>query len=672
MCGICGFVKFEDAAGTPGRGGLYGGRGDGALSSARHEDLATLRKMVNALKHRGPDSIGLYHGGSDAVAFLGHARLKVIDLTDSASQPLSNEDGLVRVVFNGEIYNYRELRDWLKARGHAFRSESDTEVIVHAYEEEGPEFIVRLDGMFAFALWDARSGRVMLGRDRTGKKPLFYHIGAGRCTFASEIKAVIVCPWVGRAVSAGHIPEYLYYGYVPQPNTLYEGILQVPAATYLTMDASGIRGPKRYWRLSVAAGAPSPPFDEARERVRRLLIDAVSKRLVSDVPLGVLLSGGIDSSIIVAIIAKVLKRDVRTFSIGFAEDPSFDERPAARLVARHFGSVHTEFAVEMDAVGLMERLLWHHDQPYGDAAALPTYLVCRATREHVTVALNGDGGDEVFAGYDRFRAALISERMPRILSAAGRGAAAWLPRTYGYYSLKRRMERFFGEGATDTSGRYIGWTSIISDDLLREVLRDGHAFTWSKKSPRAFAESLLAESEGVHLLNRLLHLNFMSYLPEGLNVKMDRMSMANSLETRSPFLDTGLMEYAAMLPPWMKINRGRAKYILREAFKDLLPPAILKRRKHGFGMPLGAWFRGTLGAMFVDIALTGRPRSWDYLRSDVLRRMYEEHQSERFDHGARLWSILQFELWLRMNERPLDPIEGLGPATRLTLVQGGI
>ncbi len=633
MCGISGFVKSEES-------GI--------------KDKDALKSMARLLRHRGPDETNFYIGKSGR-AYLAHNRLKIIDLTASASQPMPNEQRDCWIVFNGEIYNYMELRAELTTKGHIFRSNSDTEAILHAYEEYGDDVVRQLDGMFAFAIWDARRNRMLLARDRTGKKPLFYAFSSKAFTFASEIKALFACPWIEKEVRDDGIMEYLTLGYMIAPNTMYKGIHELPPATRLVLENGLLIGTEKFWDLNLDSREGSGKTEaEAAEDIRRLLTEAVRKRLVSDVPLGAFLSGGIDSTIIVAIMSGLLKTPVRTFSIGFGEDKSFDETGYAETASRRFGTEHKTFRVNVDAASIIERLLWHHDQPYGDSASIPAYLVCSLAREHVTVALNGDGGDEVFAGYDRFRAALFAESVPDFIMDIARVSGRLLPVGYGYYNLRRRLLRFAGTVARGHAsrgnrafGRYIDWISTFNDDMLSMLLKDYakkdvfNGYTQKNKRP---------------LLDRLLDFNFHTYLPYDLNAKMDRMSMAASLETRSPFLDTALIEYAASLPPGFKIRGRVTKYILKKAFKEQIPNEILKRPKHGFGMPLGLWFKGNLGSMFRDLVLSGRAESGVYLNLDFLKKLFHEHQSGVDDHGYRLWTVLQLEMWLRMIKMPAQVV----------------
>ncbi len=632
MCGICGFMN---------------------LQGQQLEEVIGHR-MMDLLWHRGPDGEGVLVRDSQAPTgrpsiFLGHRRLKIIDLSDVARQPLPNENETVWVIFNGEIYNFRELRDTLRQLGHVFRSRSDTEAIVHAYEAFGENFVQRLDGMFTFALWDERRGRLILARDRSGKKPLFYVFDGKRFTFASEIKALLACPWIERGLAPEHIPEYLTFGYVPTPRTLFRDIYQVPPACYVVVDRTGLSGPHRYWKLAYSGDSQrAVSFTDAARRVRELLTDAVARRMVSDVPLGAFLSGGVDSSIVVGIMSHLTKEPVRTFTIGFTDDLSYDERPHAKVAAQYFGTNHTEFTVRSDAMALMEHLVWHHDQPYGDSSAVPTYLVSKLARQDVTVALNGDGGDEVFAGYERFLAALLAERLPQVLTPLGRAAARWFPDGQGYSSLRRRMERFFAEDHAPVERRFTGWVSIFGVSALADVLRPDLQADLSEEHLYRSVYQWREETERFPLLHRLLYLNFMTYLPGDLHVKMDRMSMANSLETRAPLLDTALVEFVASLPPDAKIHRGRMKHILKVAFQDMLPPDLLKRKKHGFGVPVGHWFRHQLRPLVDEMLLSPSARLREYLEQGAIRRLFQEHLQGARDHGHRLWALLTFEQWLRM------------------------
>jgi asparagine synthase (glutamine-hydrolysing) len=628
VCGICGFVGPPD--------------------DAANRDV--IEAMNETIRHRGPDAGGSTEIGSDVGerplrGWLGNRRLRILDVRTIADQPMMSEDGSVALTWNGEIYNFRELRLELESAGHRFRTAGDTEVILRAYLEWGEQCIERLDGMFAVALWDAGRGRLLLARDRVGKKPLFYAIADGRLTFGSEIKALLAAPWVPADPDLDRLPEYLTFGYVPNPASFYRSIAQVPPAGTVVFDQEGLRPSRRYWDPMTSASGPTP--GEPRETLAPLLREATRRRLVADVPLGAFLSGGIDSSIVVGLMSQLSDEPVLTFSAGFPDDPTYDERPHARSVAEHFGTRHTEFAVQVDAVSLIDRLLWHHDQPYADSSAIPTYLVSQLAREHVTVALTGDGGDEVFGGYERFRAAMLARRLPRPLAALARRASRLAPERNGYYSVRRRLDRFFELADRPVEERYLGWVSVFGRDALGDLFPRPAPGSDVHASVRETYERARALPE----LDRILYANFLTYLPDDLAVKADRSSMANSLELRSPFLDTRLVEYLAAVPARQKVGLRRLKPLLRHAFADLLPPEVWQRRKHGFGVPMGHWFRHGLAELFEDEVLGAGSRTGPLLRREALHEMWREHQAAAADHGPRFWTLLNLERWLRSLER---------------------
>lgn len=611
--------------------------------------------MRDVLEHRGPDGAGeceIRTEDSALEGWLGHRRLKIIDLSHKADQPMANEDGSVVLTYNGEVYNFRELRRELEARGHVFRSTGDTEVVLRAYEAWGEDFVTRLDGMFALALWDAQAGKLLLARDRTGKKPLFWSTAGGRLAFGSEIKSLLACPWIEPEPDWACLPELLVFGYVPHPGTMYRGIRQVPPASVLVYDRRGVQPPQPYWD-PLPSDPQLRPGPKVYEQIAELMRAATRRRLVSDVPLGAFLSGGIDSSLVVGLMSEAATDPVHTFSIGFPEDPSFDERTHARRVATHFDTRHTEFAVEIDAAALIDRLIWHHDQPFADSSAIPTYLVSQLAREHVTVVLNGDGGDEVFGGYERFTAAALSRPVPAGVAAVAQRAARLLPLNQGYYSVRLRAERFLELADAPTKVRYQSWISIFKPDFLYglvspRIRADG-------RSPTGSMDAQYERARQLPLLDQILLANFATYLPNDLAVKMDRMSMAHSLETRSPFLDTALIEYAARLPARHKVGLRRLKPVLRRAFHPLLPPGVWDRRKHGFGVPVGRWFRGELGVMFGDEVLGTDSRCAQVLDRGVMQCLFDEHRNGEGEHGARLWTLLTLERWLRGLDGPANP-----------------
>jgi asparagine synthase (glutamine-hydrolysing) len=624
MCGICGFLSRR--------------------GPASREDA---QAMDATLVHRGPDSEGIHVDGSLA---LGHRRLSVIDLSESADQPLTNEDGSLWLVFNGEIYNFRELRRELEGR-HRFRSHGDAETILHLYEERGVAAVGALDGMFAFALWDGRNRRLLLARDRTGKKPLFYHDGPGLFAFASEAKALLAHPGVPHERDEAALPLYLTYGYVPTPGTFYRGIRSLPPAHRLVVTEDRLEGPEPYWSVRFRSG-PAVRTPEAEEQFRILLRKAVERRLVADVPLGAFLSGGLDSSSVVAFMAEAAGSRVKTFTIGFAGGREYDEREHARVVAQRFATEHTEFVVEPKALDLVDRLVWHHDGPFGDSSAIPTYLLSELTRSRVTVALNGDGGDEVFAGYLRLYGGVLSERFPRWAFRATSAALGLLPEPSDRKHPLRFAKRFAEAGALPLAERYLRWNGYFTNglvDLLRPELRH-HAgrddLLASYRLP--LSRTAMAETTGRNTtLARLLQLNFETYLPDDLHVKMDRMSMAHALETRSPFLDTALVEFGASLPDRLRMSLGRGKLLLRRAMKDILPPSILQRGKMGFGAPLGAWFRGELDGLVRQRLLESTSPIYEYLEPGPVAALVASHRRAAADLSPQIWALLTLESWLR-------------------------
>jgi asparagine synthase (glutamine-hydrolysing) len=626
MCGICGELRFD-------------GRPAGA---------ETVVAMRERLVHRGPDSFGSYcsPAGRCALAF---RRLRIIDLTANAGQPMANEDGSVQVVFNGEIYNFRELRDRLAAQGHRFRSKSDTEAIVHLYEELGADCIASLDGMFAIAIWDERARRLMLARDRAGKKPLFYYRSGRLLAFASEMKAFFAHPDIVMEVDPASVPYYFIHGYVPGPSTFYKSVRQLEPGALMIVEDGGDTTARRYWRLAYPreSEVKAVPAGEAAARVRELVTGAVRRRLVSDVPLGAFLSGGIDSTIVVGLMSQLTPQPVKTFSIGFEGDAAYDESAYARLAAERFRTDHTEFRVAPDAVDLIDALIWHHDGPFGDASAVPTWIVARLARAHVTVVLTGDGGDEVFAGYRRFQAALQSERIPRSAARAGQAVFSRLSAPGHERGWLAELQRFLNGSTLSFDERMTTWNAIFFHDL-QQLLRPDFAAAVGPVDRLHYLDAARPEMDGVSMLSRLLHVNFTSYLADDLLVKVDRCTMASSLEARSPFLDWRLIDYVAALPDACKLRGRRTKAVLRDAFHDLLPREIDRRPKMGFGVPLGAWLRGSLRDYMRDLLLTRDARYRTMLSASHVERLVHDHLSGAANAGPQLWSLICFERWLQM------------------------
>src|SRR3954454_19352269 len=595
-------------------------------------------------RHRGPDAEGSIDGGRGVIA---QNPLSVVDLLTGDPQ-ITSEDGTIGAVLNGEIYNFGALRKELRTQGHEFSTEGDTEVIAHLAEHHGAGEIARkLDGMFAFAVWDRRRERLFLGRDRVGKKPLYYWRSPSAFVFASEIKGVLAHPAVPCELDERAISAYLTFGYVPAPHTFFVGLKSLPPAHVLTVGPEGDPTLERYWHLEVTGlnGSPEPldlGLDDAAREVRLRLEDAIRRRLVADVPLGAFLSGGIDSSAIVALMARVMGEPVKTFTIGFEDRDGFDERPFARAVAQRFGTEHHESVVDPDAVDLVERLVWHHDQPFGDSSAVPTFLLNEVAREQVTVALSGDGGDELFAGYERFAAGVAVDRVlmiPPVLRTAGRGALSAIPGS-AFHGRAGRAHRFaerVDEGMPDA---YLSWISYVPEVWRRRLLSQPD--DWARREYSA----LWRATEGAPTLDRLLALNIQTYLPDDLLVKMDRTSMAHGLEVRSPFLDTQLLEFAGRLAPALKVRGLSLKRVLKRAVSDLLPREILSRPKRGFGVPLDRWFREDLSTYSQSMLGSGA-RLRRHLQGAALDDLLAEHRSGTGSHGHALWTLLTLELFLR-------------------------
>ena len=605
--------------------------------------------MTDALRHRGPDAEGCHldTAGTPAAA-LGHRRLSIIDLSAAANQPISNEDASVQSVVNGEIYNYRALRSEIAAR-HQFRSAGDSEVVVHLYEDRGVDSIAALDGMFALAIWDGRKRQLLLARDPLGKKPLYYWTDGRRFLFGSEIKALLA-GGVEAALDDAHLGEYLAYGYVPTPHTLFRGVRKLPPASYLVVGPHGVGTPQRYWDLKFPAERDVRPMslDAAAAAVRDWLNEAVQKRLVADVPIGVLLSGGVDSSAVAASASRLVSEPLRTFAIGFEGPAFFDERAHARRVAEHLGTRHHEFLVRPDAAALVERLLHYYDEPFGDSSALPTYIVAQEARKHVKVVLNGDGGDEVFAGYGQFRAALLADRIPEVLRPPLGRLAGLIPAWGTQRGLVRALRRFLLKAARPLDERIFSWSNYADIPAVERLAGAGVA---NRDQILGSYRTALAECADASLLSRLLSVSVRTFLLDDLLPKMDRMTMAHGLEARSPLLDRDLLSRVAALPDAVKWKGGQSKRVLKRAVEAWLPPGALNRPKHGFGVPIGAWFRTDLREM-AESTLLDNPRLGALLPRENVAALLHEHASGRSDRGSQLWLLLTLELWLRKHRLP--------------------
>ncbi|HVX14898.1 MAG TPA: asparagine synthase (glutamine-hydrolyzing) [Pirellulales bacterium] len=618
-------------------------------------DAATLARMTDVLAHRGPDDRGVYssetgahyYPGSIAGAALGFRRLSIIDLAGS-NQPLANEDGSVWVVFNGEIYNYRTLRKRLEGSGHRFRTSGDTETLVHLYEDEGPGFVKHLEGMFALAIWDVRRRQLVLARDRLGKKPLVYRHEPERLLFASELKSLLEVPGLPREIDPSALDEYLTYQYVPHPNTIFRGYRKLPPG-HVAVYANRRLSVEPYWRPDFSLERKRPAADY-RAELREKLTAAVETRLQSDVPLGAFLSGGVDSSIVVGLMSRLSQEKVRTFSIGFPV-AEFDETSYAREVAQKLGTIHQEFRVEPDGVAILPKLVWYYDEPFADSSAVPTYYVSKLTREHVTVALTGDGGDELFAGYPRYRAVEIGawfDRLPRPVMKFLAGEF-WqrLPSGQRQKSYLRKFKRLVGAFGRTPERRYLDWISIFNEVRRAEMYDESFIAQLPESDPFDFLSTAFARSGDRDPITAASLADLVTYLPCDLMTKVDIASMANSLECRAPFLDHHLVELAAAMPIGLKYRRGRGKRILIETFSDLLPATVRRRAKMGFGVPLGHWFRHELKDFTRDVLLDERALSRGYFRPDAIRQVVEDHQTGRYDHSYRLWALMVLELWQR-------------------------
>jgi asparagine synthase (glutamine-hydrolysing) len=626
MCGITGWATL-DARVAPAEG-------------ARE----LLHSMCERMTHRGPDSEGLMT--TTGVA-LGMRRLAIIDL-QTGEQPATSEDGRVHVILNGEIYNYRELRARLEERGHHFRSESDTEVLPHLYEEHGTEMVNHLNGMFAFALWDARARKLFIARDRFGEKPLYWGVFDHKLLFASEPKVLLAHPAVQPALNLDALRQYLSFDYVPAPLSIYQGIQKLPAAHTLTVE-DGRVDVRPYWCLSYKTRQPVPTEEEAARELRSLLEDSVRMRLVSDVPLGVLLSGGVDSSMVAAMAVRASSEAVKTFSISFAES-SYDESSYARAVAKFLGTDHHEERLSVDlAANLVSEIGSWMDEPFSDPSLVPTYLLSRFTRKHVTVALGGDGGDELFAGYPMYwghNLARTYARIPRFLRhGLIEPVVRRLPVKTKNLSFDFKARRFVTGMKYDEVARHHVWFGSFTPEE-QAMLLTTEAQTASDGDIYRDARRLLREDcDADNTIERMQSLDTRLYLAEDILTKVDRASMAVSLEVRAPFLDPRVAEFAASLPVGYKLRGRTTKYILKRAVGDLVPRFVTRRGKKGFGVPVAEWLKGRLRPLARDLLSRERIRKAGLFNADYVQRLQDEHEQGLANHRKLLWTLLMFELW---------------------------
>jgi asparagine synthase (glutamine-hydrolysing) len=622
MCGIVGFVNKKGSAGRP-----------------------VLERMCEAIVHRGPDDDGFY---TDENAAIGMRRLSIIDVA-GGKQPIHNADRTKWIVFNGEIYNYQELRRGLDERGHQFYTNSDTEAILHLYDEFGPDCLHHLRGMFAFAIWDEKEKTLFLARDRVGKKPLLYsHQANGDLIFGSEFQALLQHPSISREVDMQAIDSYLSYLCIPAPQTAFKQIRKLEPGHWLRWKDGEIET-RRYW-LPDFSKKIKISEEEAIEETTRILRESTRLRMISEVPLGAFLSGGVDSSAVVALMAQESDKPVKTFSIGF-EDQDFSELKYAKRVAEHVGADYHEFIVKPDAMEVLPILVEHYGEPYADSSAIPTYYVSKETRKHVTVALNGDGGDESFGGYERYAAMQAAElytSIPRALRKMFIEAPVnLLPTSEIRKTRARDLKRFLKAASLPRKERYFRWMTTFTGEAKSELYTKDFAAAAAGANPEDLLDGWFAKANGSGLLDATLLTDQMTYLPNDLLVKVDIASMAVSLEARSPFLDHKLIEFAASLPENLKIRRFETKYLLKKVAARLVPREVVYRRKMGFGVPIGRWFRNEMKDFVREVLLSERSLSRGIVRPEVVGRYVNEHLNGERDHAFQVWTLLMLELWFQ-------------------------
>jgi asparagine synthase (glutamine-hydrolysing) len=625
-----------------------------------------LEAMSAAIHHRGPDGEGIFQASGIGLV---HRRLSIIDL-EGGRQPLANEDNSIQVVFNGEIYNYQDLRQRLLTRGHRFVTHSDTEVLVHLYEEVGDKLVEQLRGMFAFALWDESSRRLLLARDRLGIKPLYYYQDDEKLLFASELKGILAYGDINRELDPQSLEDYLAYGMMSGTRTIFRGIQKLAPGHTLALDREHWAAlPRRYWRLEFSPDE-SLSADQWCEQIRAKVAESVERHLIADVPVGAFLSGGIDSSVITALATRASGQPLTTFSIGF-KDAANDELPFARETADRYGTRHVEEVVSADAVALLDQLCWHYDEPFADSSAIPTMLVSRLAARHVKVALSGDGGDEAFGGYARYvhdlREAALRRQLPRWLRSSVLRSAAqlwpnadWLPRPLRGKSLLTNL-------ALDEAAAYARTISTCRQPLRRQLLSSDVLHELSGHEP----ERTIAAAYGPagDSLAGMIAADVASLLPDDYLVKVDRASMAFGLEVRPPLLDHELLELTARIPSRFKVHHGETKWIFKRACGDLLPDSLLTRKKQGFEAPVDVWLRGPLRELFHDVVLSGSSPATNWLNLKTARSAFEQHQAGRRRHGQTLWSLIVLARW---SELFMSGATDQRPHTRAPQVLAGV
>jgi asparagine synthase (glutamine-hydrolysing) len=624
MCGLCGVLNFDGQAPV---------------------DQEGLAAMTATLQKRGPDDLGYFRSGPVG---LGHRRLSIIDL-EMGHQPLSNEDGTIWIVYNGELYNYQEIRINLEKAGHRFATASDTEVIVHAYEEYGVDCLKAMNGMFAFAIWDSNRRRLLLARDRLGIKPLYYAHLPQCLLFGSEVKALLAHPQFERRLDVTALNLYLSLEYVPTPHSIFAGVNKLPPGHFLLVEGSDTRL-ERYWDLRLDKSEPvsTRTVAECSAEVRQLLYDAVKMELIADVPVGVLLSGGIDSSAVAAMMARASTQPVPSFSVAF-DDPSFDESSHAQLVARHLGTEHHEFPLSADtALQALPEIVAGLDEPLGDSSIIPTYCLSRFTKEHVKVALGGDGGDELFGGYSTLQAHRLANYYQRLAPGWLRQLVEpWvlekLPVSFDNLSFDFKMRRFLRDYSLPPVVRHHRWLGSFTPEEKAGLLSPLAGA--SREEVTDLVANHAHEAHTQDPLNQVLYCDLKLYLEGDILVKVDRASMANSLEVRVPLLNRLLVEYAAHLPHSFKLRGLTTKFLLRQALKGILPDSILKRGKKGFNAPVAKWFAGPLKPLLEDLLSPQRLKRQGLFQPDYVTTLIKEHQARHRDNRKLLWTLLAFQMW---------------------------
>ncbi len=631
MCGICGIVKYNNGP----------------------VDVGLLKKMTQLLYHRGPDAEGYYissgNSGEDINVGLGMRRLSIIDL-ETGDQPIYNEDKSVCIVLNGEIYNFKDLKNKLE-ENHRFKTKTDTEVIIHLYEEYGYGCLEYLRGMYSFALWDENKKILFIARDRMGQKPLYYSWINGEFCFSSELKALLEVPGFKKDINLSAINHYLTYQFIPAPMTIWKDVYALMPASSIIVNKEKRLIENRYWDIDFTKKTELSYVD-AKDKLREIMAESVKLRMISDVPLGLFLSGGHDSTIIAGLMSEISSKPVKTFSMGFKE-AEFSELKYAKTVADRYKTDHYEFIVDPEYIELLPKIAWHYDQPYADCSALPSYYLANETRKYVKVALNGDGGDESFAGYLKFKALKVAGYINPFVSfipdALIKCLLKKIPMNESLNARKsfRYIHRFFEPIKKSPAYKNIIWRAYFSESMKHSVYSKMMKEVSGKEIAYRYLIDIFENAPADNDIDSMLYSDFRSYLPDDLLVKMDVASMANSLETRSPFLDHKLIEFTSSLPYKWKIRGLNSKFMLKDTFKEYLPDEILRRGKQGFSIPLGKWFRGELKGYLKDTVLSEKAINRGYFDRNNLEKFVNDHIEGRKDYGFCLWALVMLELWHR-------------------------